>query len=247
MAASSPAYSAPFGPSASVEPAEPLARPDRPDDPALGGRSHAQRLDEIVEQAHVAKRHAAFREAERRQSLEAQAQDLRVGGGPVGAADRLDAGLEELAALARPHAEDRPAIAVAAGLGPVPLEVHQADGDGVFGPQAQFPARRILGREQAPADILPRQFDERLRRLKHRRLDARVPLALEERDQRPGGLTFRHGRRSFLVRPVLFGGSRLVRQISSGMLSSNGPAGWRTFSGGRVNGGRGGEGRKGKE
>src|SRR6478735_1989237 len=98
----------------------------------------------------------------------------------------------------------------------------EADGDRVFGTQAQLRAGRILGHEHAPPDILAREVDEHVRRLQHRRLDPRIALTLEQRDQRNNGIRLRHW-----LRPIL----------NSGMLSSNARPGWRLFSTGRVNGG----------
>ena len=72
------------------------------------------------------------------------------------------------------------------------FEMLEADGDRVFGPEAQLRAGRILRHEHAPPDILAREVDEHVRRLQHRRLDPRIALALEQRDQRNNGIRLRH-------------------------------------------------------
>ena len=57
-------------------------------------------------------------------------------------------------------------------------------------------AGRILRHEHAAANILARQVDEYIGRLQHCRLDPRIALALEKRDQRNNGIRLRHWRRS---------------------------------------------------
>ncbi len=114
----------------------------------------------------------------------------------IRAADGFEARLHELAAFAGPHPEHRAAIAVAGGLGAVGVQVLEADGNGVFGPQAQFRAGGVLRHEHAAADVLARQIDEDVRRLQDCRLDPRISLALEKRDQRNNGIRLRHWRRS---------------------------------------------------
>ena len=120
-------------------------------------------------QAHVAEPHRRIGPAEQGEALEGETQHLGIGRRRVGAPDRLDPGLEELVGLVGGQPEDRAAIAVI-GRPPVGLRpVQAADGDGEFGPQAQFGPARVLGDEDPPADVLARQFEERLQRLQHRR------------------------------------------------------------------------------
>ena len=95
----------------------------------------------------------------------------------------LDAGLQELAGLARAQAEDRPEIAVAGRCAAALGEVPAADRDGVIGAQAQFVTVGVLRHEQAAADVLAGQVDEDVARLQDGRLDTHVAVALEERDQ----------------------------------------------------------------
>src|SRR5436190_1527077 len=80
--------------------------------------------------------------------------------GVVRAADRLDPGLEELAARARIEAEDRPEVRVGGGARAGGGEVLPTHRDRVLRAQAQLAAGRVLRQEQAPPDVLAREVDE---------------------------------------------------------------------------------------
>lgn len=154
----------------------------RPQGPALGGRGHGQRVEQRVDEAHVAEPDRHVVHAHQGEAVECDADHLRVGGGRVGAPDRFDTGLEELVRLVGGEAEDGPEIAVIggarAGFGGMG-EVVAADRNREFRAQAEFLARGVLGHEDAPADVLAREFEERLHRLEHRRRHEAVAGALD--------------------------------------------------------------------
>ena len=96
----------------------------------------------------------------------------------------LDAGMQELAGLAGAQPEHRAEIAVARRRRADAIEMPAADRDGVFGAKAELAAGRVLRHEHPAPDILAGEVDEDVGGLQHGRLEARVTLALEERDQR---------------------------------------------------------------
>ena len=96
-----------------------LSRDDGADHPTLGGRRNPESIDQGMKQAHVAELHLGagppncFRPSSARARISASAAE--TSGRPIG----FEARLQELAALARAHAEDRAAIGIAGGLGTV--------------------------------------------------------------------------------------------------------------------------------
>ena len=102
--------------------------------------------------------------------FEAEREHLGVGGGGVGAAERLHARLQEFAGAVVALAEHRAEIAEAgrpAGFRRSQIVARHRDGE--IGPQAQFLAAPVGGEEHALADFLARQVEERLGRLDERR------------------------------------------------------------------------------
>jgi hypothetical protein len=75
---------------------------------------------------------------ERREALERQRHDLGICRGRVAAADRLDAGMQELAGLAGAQPEHRAEIAIARRRRAGAVEMPAADRDGVFGAKAEL-------------------------------------------------------------------------------------------------------------
>jgi hypothetical protein len=146
-----------------------------------------------VEQTDIADPHSGGFDAERREALQRQPDHLRVGGGRVPPSDRFDPPLRELARLPVAEAEHRAAIAEGGGLAPAGREVVAADGDGVLGTQAPLGAVRVLGHEDAAADVLARQLDEGVGGLEDPGLDPFEPLAPEQREQRLRVPRFPHG------------------------------------------------------
>ena len=176
---------------------EPVARHDGANDASLDGRRDFQRVDQPVEQTHIAEFHNRRRcRPDMIEAFQSKGENFRVGRRCIGSTDRFEARLHELAAFAGPHPENRTAIAVARGLRSMRVQVLEADRDRVFGAQAKFGAGRILRHEHAAANVLARQIDEHIGRLQHCRLDPRIAFALEKRDQRHYGIRLRHWRRS---------------------------------------------------
>ena len=162
--------------------------------PALGGRRNPESVDQGMEQAHVAELHArarappnCFEAVERQGRGSRRPRPRRPGGrwirGPPGGTRR-----SRPCACGRPgrHRNSRRAAA------PWRSRCWRQTGIVYSGLQAQLRAGRILRHEHAPPDILAREVDEHVRRLQHRRLDPRIALALEQRDQRNNGIRLRH-------------------------------------------------------
>ena len=140
---------------------------DGPQGPALGHRRHVEGIEEGVGQAHIAEPHGDIGAPKQGEPFEGEPQHLGIRRRGVGAPDRLDAALNELVGLARHEAEDRAEIAVIGALAGPRRLMQAADRNGEFRPQAQFGPVRVLRHEDAPPDILARQFEERLHRLQH--------------------------------------------------------------------------------
>ncbi len=124
-----------------------------------------------VEQAGVAEPRREHGAARRRRRLHGEREHFRVGRLGVAAAEALKPGLRLLAALGSAGAKNRAEIGIfgdAAGL--VRGEISAADGDRIFGPQAQLLARGVGGEEQAAADLLARHVEKDRRRVQDRRL-----------------------------------------------------------------------------
>ena len=168
--------------------------------PALPRRREFERADQRGEQADVAGADVGLGEAVVAGRFERERQHLGVGGRGVGAAERFDAGLQDLARAFVAMAEHRSEIAIALRLaGRRRGQVVARHRDGQVGPQAQLLAVRVAGEEHALADVLARKVEERLRRLQDRGRDPRIAGPLEGRDQRVrrgigAGSTGRHGR-----------------------------------------------------
>ena len=186
MAARSPAYSGEAGVSSRLGrgPSSPASGDDGPHEPALRRRRETERIDQRSEEAHVAEPHRRCapgprpsRPSSASATTSASAADASVR--PI----ELDAGLQELAARAGPQPEHRAAVGVAGGRACRRGEMLPADRDRVLRPQAHFAAVRVLRHEHAPPDVLAGEVDEHVGGLQHRRLDARITFALEERDQ----------------------------------------------------------------
>ena len=155
------------------------------DQAALPHRRQIERGDESRKQPDVADADLGRADAVLRGRFEPERQHFGVGRRLVGAAEAFDAGLEEFGRRAVAMAEHRAEIAEAGGLsGLRRSQIIARHRNGQIGPQAQFAAVRIGGQKHAPADVLAGQVEERLGRLQHRRLDARIAGARIGRDQR---------------------------------------------------------------
>ncbi len=140
------------------------------DQPALPGRREVEAFHQRGEQADVA--HADFGrgDAELGKGFEPERKHLGVGCRGVGAAERLDAGLQEFIGAVVALAEDRAEIAEAGrAAGVRRSQIVARNRDGEIGPQAQLLAAPVGGEEHALADFLARQVEERLGRLDQRR------------------------------------------------------------------------------
>ena len=120
--------------------------------------------------------------------LEAEGERFRIGRCGVGAPERLDAGLQELAGARAAVAEYRAEIAQACraprrrrGRG----EVIARDGNREVGPQADLVAGGI-GSTYVPAHVLAGEVEKRLRRLQDRRGHPGIAGALIGGDQEVG-------------------------------------------------------------
>ena len=139
-----------------------------------------------------------------RGGLQPERQHLGVGRGLVGAAERLDAGLQEFGRRAAAVAEDRAEIAEARRLaGGGRGEVVARHRDGQVGPQAELAAARRGGQVHALADVLAGQVEERLGRLQDGGRHAGVAGALVGGDERlrPRVGPFRFAGRARIHRP----------------------------------------------
>ena len=153
--------------------------------PPLPGRRQIERRDQRREQPDVADPDLGRRQAVVAGRLEAERQHLGIGRRDVGAAEGLDAGLQELGRLVVAVAKHRAEIAESRRLaGRRRGQIVARDRDGEVGPQAQFVPLRVEGEIHALADVLAGQIEERLRRLQDRRLDAPIAGALEAGDER---------------------------------------------------------------
>ena len=141
-----------------------------------------ERVEHRGEQARIADPHHRPRDAEEGGGIEGEAEHVGVGGVAVGAAERLDAGLEELVRLVGALPEDRAEIGVA-GLPPRRSggEVMERDGDGEVRPERHLDAVLVGGEEEAAAEILAEQLDEHARVIDDRRLDEAVTGVGEKR------------------------------------------------------------------
>ena len=142
--------------------------------PLLPAARQAERGEHRLEHRLVAERHAQGA-AGQRQCQEGMGVGDRagVGGGEIGIADVLDAGLEELVAGLAALAEDLAEIGIAARRAGARGDVVEADGNGEFGAQAERLAGLALGQEDAAAQVLAGHVEERVGRLQHRHLDRR--------------------------------------------------------------------------
>ena len=123
-----------------------------------------------------------------RGGLEAERQHLGVGGGLVGAAERLDAGLQE---FGRQHRRGRgtPGRDSRSPAASRPLARRGSRSDtGMVRSGRRHSSRpsRVGGEVHALADVLARQVEERLGRLQDRRRDAAIAGALIGGDERLG-------------------------------------------------------------
>ena len=137
--------------------------------PDLGQR---ERREQRVEQAGVAepRRELAARRLRR---LHGQREDLRVGRLDVLAPKAFEAGLEAFAAAVGLGPEDRAEIGIfdrRADL--VRGQIGAADGDRIFGPEAQLLARGAGGQEQPAANLLARHVEKDRGRVQDGGLDA---------------------------------------------------------------------------
>ena len=171
--------------------------------PGVGAADAAQPDGREIERFQKAREEARVAEADLERprpalfgGFQRQRQDFRVGGFPVGAAEALEPRLVELARPLRPDAEHaaeigegRRAPGLAGG------QVIEADGNGVFGPQAQLGARRVGGDVEAAANVLAREVEEDRRRLEDFRLGAVVARLDEMADEalEPTLPAVRHG------------------------------------------------------
>ena len=129
-----------------------------------------------LEQASVAEPGHEHGPARRGRRLHREREHLRVGRLGVTAPEALEPGLRLLAALGPAGAKNRAEIGIfgdAAGL--VRGQVSAADGDRIFGPQAQFLAGGVGGEEQAAADFLARHVEKDRGGVQDRRLGALEP------------------------------------------------------------------------
>ena len=132
-----------------------------------------QRIEHGVEQAGVAEPRHERAAPGRRRRLHGEREHFRVGRFGVPAPEALEPGLRLLADLACASAENRTEIGIFGDFaGLVRAEIGAADGDRIFGPEAQLLARGVGGEEQAAADLLARHVEKDRRRMQDRRLGA---------------------------------------------------------------------------
>jgi hypothetical protein len=155
------------------------------DQAPLPRRREVECADQGGEQRDVAHADRRLGEAVMRGRLEREGERLGVGCRSVGAAERLDADLEEFRRAVLALAEHRAEVAEFCGLaGGRRGEVVARDRDGEVGPEAELAACGVVDQVHAAADVLARQIEERLGRLQQRRRDARVAGALVRGDER---------------------------------------------------------------
>ena len=107
---------------------EPVARHDGANDASLDGRRDFQRIDQPVEQTHIAEFHNRRRcHPDMIEAFQSKGENFRVGRRCIGSTDGFEARLHELAAFAGPHPENRTAIAIACGLRSMGVQVLEAD------------------------------------------------------------------------------------------------------------------------
>jgi hypothetical protein len=162
---------------------ESAAGDDGAQDAALGCRADPKRFHDGVEKPDVAEPDREVRATDDGEALEGERQDLGVGGRSVGAPDRLEPGLEELPGLADAQAGRPARVGIGGRTRPGGGEMLAAHRDRVLGPQAQLLPCGVLRDEHAPAHVLARELEEHVGALQDRRLDPRVAVALEEREE----------------------------------------------------------------
>ena len=128
-------------------------------------------VDRRVHDRPVAETHDEVFQAERPAGLDGKREDLRVGLGRVRRAEDLDARLRGLAAI-RAVAENRSLVEVARLAVAAARDVGEGGRNGEVGAQAQFPAARVLGEEDALPERLAHDVEKRLRRLQDAGLGA---------------------------------------------------------------------------
>ncbi len=155
------------------------------DEAALPHRREIERGNEGGEQADVADADLRRAHAVLRRGFKAEREHFGVGGGLVGAAETLDAGLEEFTPLAFAVTKHRAEVAKARRFARRRRsEIGARYRNGQVGTQTQFASVRIGGEEHAPADVLAGKVKERLGGLQHRRLDLRITGAHIGADER---------------------------------------------------------------
>ena len=151
------------------------------DQAALPGGRQVERGDQRREQADVAHADFGIGGAVLAHAVEREREAFGVGGLAVGAAERLDPGLQQFRAAVAAVAEHRAEIAIGRGTaGRGFFQVLAADRDGEVRAQAQLAAARVAGDEERAAQLLAGQLEEIVGRLQHGGLDAQVSRALVE-------------------------------------------------------------------
>ena len=158
-------------------------------EPPLPGRVEVERIEHRGEEAGVADPHHRPWDPEEGCGIEGEAEHVGVGRVAVGAAERLDAGLEELVGLVGTLPEDRAEIGVAGVPPRWPCgEVVERDGDGEVRPERHLDAVLVGGEEEAAAKVLAEELDEHPGVVDDRRLDEGVTFVGEKRAKRLIGL-----------------------------------------------------------
>ncbi len=160
------------------------------DQAAAPDRIKVERVEQRVEQRHVAGADLDIADSEGGGRFQRQRQHLGIRGGAVLAAERFDAGLKKLAGLAAAVAEHRAEIAEPCRLaGAAGCEVVAGHRNGQVRAQTELLAGEVRGQVQALANVLAGEVQERLGRLQDGGFGPDI-AGLRERQQqriRPGG------------------------------------------------------------
>ena len=170
-------------------------------DAAHPGGGQIERAEQRCEKPCVAHPHGEGAGVRAIGGFQRQRQDFRVRSLAVGAAQALDARLQEFIGPTSALAEDGAEIGEG-GDGPRRRggQIGPADRDRIFRPQAQLLALGARGEEDAGADVLARQIKKHIGGLENRRFSARMTGLRQMGDDPP--LSRRHIRLSRLIRPA---------------------------------------------
>ena len=146
------------------------------------GRRQAETLKKSLHQPGVAEPDFQPRGAGGLGGVERDAQNFRVGGLAVLAAEALEPRLRELPVA---DAKNRAAIGQRGGLaGLGRRQIIERDGNGVFGPQAKLRVAAVVDEIKPPAKILAEPVEKHPRRLQQRGLAPREPRVDKMRQHR---------------------------------------------------------------